>query len=117
MMRKEQMEAPVFSAFDENVLLYCLLDALRHDHLALFGEKYRESHYLTDADKLEIVKNLTPEQRDIIRHDYIVEALSKKGESKIVGQAKERVKKEQEKKKRKKQAVTETQAVTAVSAA
>ena len=152
MMRKEQMEAPVFSAFDENVLLYCLLDALRHDHLALFGEKYRESHYLTDADKLEIVKNLTPEQRDIIRHDYIVEALSKKGESKIVGQmimeyanihynrqfslikagheetcenrndrlderiaefqAKERVKK-----KRKKQAVTETQAVTAVSAA
>ena len=86
MMRKEQMEAPVFSAFDENVLLYCLLDALRHDHLALFGEKYRESHYLTDADKLEIVKNLTPEQRDIIRHDYIVEALSKKGESKIVGQ-------------------------------
>ena len=157
MMRKEQMEAPVFSAFDENVLLYCLLDALRHDHLALFGEKYRESHYLTDADKLEIVKNLTPEQRDIIRHDYIVEAWSKKGESKIVGQmimeyanihynrqfslikagheetcenrndrlderiaefqAKERVKKEQEKKKRKKQAVTETQAVTAVSAA
>lgn len=157
MMRKEQMEAPVFSAFDENVLLYCLLDALRHDHLALFGEKYRESHYLTDADKLEIVKNLTPEQRDIIRHDYIVEALSKKGESKIVGQmimeyanihynrqfslikagheetcenrndrlderiaefqAKERVKKEQEKKKRKKQAATETQAVTAVSAA
>ena len=157
MMRKEQMEAPVFSAFDENVLLYCLLDALRHDHLALFGEKYRESHYLTDADKLEIVKNLTPEQRDIIRHDYIVEALSKKGESKIVGQmimeyanihynrqfslikagheetcenrndrlderiaefqAKERVKKEQEKKKRKKQAVTETQAVTAVSEA
>ena len=157
MMRKEQMEAPVFSAFDENVLLYCLLDALRHDHLALFGEKYRESHYLTDADKLEIVKNLTPEQRDIIRHDYIVEALSKKGESKIVGQmimeyanihynrqfslikagheetcenrndplderiaefqAKERVKKDQEKKKRKKQAVTETQAVTAVSAA
>ena len=157
MMCKEQMEAPVFSAFDENVLLYCLLDALRHDHLALFGEKYRESHYLTDADKLEIVKNLTPEQRDIIRHDYIVEALSKKGESKIVGQmimeyanihynrqfslikagheetcenrndrlderiaefqAKERVKKEQEKKKRKKQAVTETQAVTAVSAA
>lgn len=157
MMRKEQMEAPVFSAFDENVLLYCLLDALRHDHLALFEEKYRESHYLTDADKLEIVKNLTPEQRDIIRHDYIVEALSKKGESKIVGQmimeyanihynrqfslikagheetcenrndrlderiaefqAKERVKKEQEKKKRKKQAATETQAVTAVSAA
>ena len=157
MMRKEQMEAPVFSAFDENVLLYCLLDALRHDHLALFGEKYRESHYLTDADKLEIVKNLTPEQRDIIRHDYIVEALSKKGESKIVGQmimeyanihynrqfslikagheetcenrndrlderiaefqAKERGKKEQEKKKRKKQAATETQAVTAVSAA
>lgn len=112
---------------------------------------------MTDADKLEIVKNLTPEQRDIIRHDYIVEALSKKGESKIVGQmimeyanihynrqfslikagheetcenrndrlderiaefqAKERGKKEQEKKKRKKQAATETQAVTAVSAA
>lgn len=82
----ESIEKPApFTAFEENALYFILLETVRHTHRELFGDAYKYSSFNSEQ-KIEIIKKLTPEQKDIIRRECISAYLYSNSTDKITGQ-------------------------------
>ncbi|WP_462376778.1 ParB/RepB/Spo0J family partition protein [Rikenella microfusus] len=76
LVRDNSEPAAPFSAFEENALYYVMLGTLKRKHYKLMDSKQNEYGHLSPEQKLAIVAKLTPEQKDIIRRDYIAAYLT-----------------------------------------
>lgn len=70
-----------FSAFEEQVMLFVMLDSLSVKYYPLFGIKDVNIKSLTDDMKYKISKSLTAEQKAIIQRDFIIKHLAKSVDS------------------------------------
>lgn len=64
-----------FGADEDKMIYFFLLSSLRKEHYEAVGVETAENspyHYLTEADKLRIVENLTAKQKALIRRDYLI---------------------------------------------
>lgn len=75
-----------YTELEDYMLYFVLLDALRPEHRqTLTGSRY--ACLLSSEQKLAIVRELTPEQKDVIRRDFIAAYLCEKtANDKILGQ-------------------------------
>lgn len=63
-----------FSDFEEQIMYFTMLSALRNVRFEKFGLK--KKYYLENEDKMKIVASLTEEQKTIIRRDFLVKNLT-----------------------------------------
>jgi len=72
-------ELPVssFSAFEEEMVFYFMLDSLNVKHYPMFGIKDTALKCLPDDVKYKISKSLTVKQKSVIHRDFIIRHLSK----------------------------------------
>lgn len=66
-----------FTEFEEQAMMYLMLDSLDSKHYPLFGIKDATSRILPDDLKYKLSKSLTSEQKDIIKRDFIIKNLVK----------------------------------------
>lgn len=66
-----------FREQEEKILYYFMLTAVSKKHFALFGEKYKNEHILSEEARAKIVRNLNEEMKTVIRRDYIISKLPK----------------------------------------
>ncbi len=68
---KESEIQPVgLTDFEESLLYFNMLSSLENRHFGCFGVE--EKFCLTDEEKFEIIQNMTPEQKNMIRRDYLL---------------------------------------------
>lgn len=77
--------ATEFTAFEDTALYFLMLGALKMEHCqALTGEKY--ACHLSSEQRIKVLQNLTQEQKDMIRRDYLSAYLySRATNDKIIG--------------------------------
>ena len=61
-----------FGQDEEKMLYFFLLSSLRTEHFAEVGIEKENTHYLSDKDKMDIIANLTPKMKAIIRRDFLI---------------------------------------------
>lgn len=66
-----------FSEFEEQALIFVMLDSLSIKNYPLFGIKDANLKFLTDDMKYKISKTVTPEQKAVIQRDFIIRNLAK----------------------------------------
>jgi len=66
-----------FSEFEEQALIFVMLDSLSVKNYPLFGIKDANQKFLSDDMKYKISKALTAEQKVVIQRDYIIRNLAK----------------------------------------
>lgn len=74
MLNKAEIPSSEITDMEDELLYFVMLTNLRHDHKALFGLK--ESYSIPDETKSQIIKNLTVEQKAIIKRDFIIKHFS-----------------------------------------
>lgn len=62
-----------FGADEEKMIYFFLLSSLRKEHFAAVGIEGEHSPYLSNEDKTNIVANLTPKAKAVIRRDFLIE--------------------------------------------
>lgn len=62
-----------FGADEEKMIYFFLLSSLRKEHFAAVGIEGDHSPYLSNEDKANIVANLTPKAKAVIRRDFLIE--------------------------------------------
>ncbi|MBB4035392.1 ParB/RepB/Spo0J family partition protein [Dysgonomonas hofstadii] len=70
-----------FSAFEEQALLFLMLDSLSIKNYALFGIEDTNQKFLTDDMKYKLSKTLTDQLKIIIQRDFIIKHLVKSVDS------------------------------------
>lgn len=61
-----------FGADEDKMIYFFLLSSLRKEHFATVGIENEDIRYLTDENKLNIIANLTPKAKAVIRRDYLI---------------------------------------------
>ena len=64
-----------FSLLEERIMYFAMLKQLRHDHIELLGISPQYSYGLTDTERMQVLSNLTEEQKTVIRRDFIQNTL------------------------------------------
>lgn len=81
MLAKAEIPSYAITDTEDELLYFIMLGNLRQDHHNIFSAEENYS-YITDNNKAELIKNLTSEQKAIIKRDFIVKHLSNtKGEN------------------------------------
>ena len=62
-----------FGVDEEKMIYFFLLSSLRKEHFAAVGIEGEHSPYLSNEDKTNIVANLTPKAKAVIRRDFLIE--------------------------------------------
>ena len=76
-----------FSAFEENMLYFLMLDELKPEHRKAIDNDLYSHGPIESEQKIAIIKKLTPEQKTMISRDYIAAYLySRAMNDKITGQ-------------------------------
>lgn len=71
---KADVSSPKFDADEEKMLYFFLLSSLNSRHFEKVGLGDKNSyHYLEDKEKMDIVSDLTPQKKAIIRRDFLIE--------------------------------------------
>lgn len=76
LLRTEELPKSVFTPEEEQAMYFFMLSKLRRSHYPEVGLKENDYYGMTDGKKLEIVANLTEEQKTIIRRDYLYSHLT-----------------------------------------
>lgn len=66
-----------FSAFEEQMLVFFMLDSLNVKHYSLFGINLANLKSLPDDIKYKISKSVTAEQKAIIQRDFLIRYITK----------------------------------------
>lgn len=82
LLQSLEISTPVFSAFEEGMLLFMMLDCLNWKHYPLMGIDNKEKRTLTDEEKYKIMKGATPEQILMIKRDFIIRNIGNPSASK-----------------------------------
>lgn len=61
-----------FGAEEDKMIYFFLLSSLRKEHFATVGIENEDIRYLSDENKLNIIANLTPKAKAVIRRDYLI---------------------------------------------
>jgi ParB family chromosome partitioning protein len=75
LIRKTELPESDFTEFEDKLLYFSMLDDLKREHFALFTESPDKWH-LSDEEKIQIINNLTEEQKTVIRRDFLIKRLS-----------------------------------------
>lgn len=70
-----------FSAFEEQMLIFFMLDSLNVKHYPIFGIKETNIKSLPDDTKYKISKSVTAEQKAIIQRDFLIRYITKSVDS------------------------------------
>lgn len=70
-----------FSAFEEQMLVFFMLDSLNIKHYSIFGIKETNMKGLPDDLKYKISKSVTAEQKSIIQRDFLIRYITKSVDS------------------------------------
>lgn len=70
-LNKNVEPATPFSVLEENMLFFIMIPALKPEHRKAIDKDLYEHGYISSEKRLAIIKNLTPEQKTMIRRDYI----------------------------------------------
>lgn len=74
--KKQILEADMtetkFGQDEEKMVYYFMLSSLRKEHYSAVGLTEKESGYLTDEEKMEIINNLNAKTKAVIRRDYLI---------------------------------------------
>lgn len=70
-----------FSAFEEQMLVFFMLDSLNIKHYPIFGIKESNLKSLPDDTKYKISKSVTAEQKAIIQRDFLIRYITKSVDS------------------------------------
>lgn len=62
-----------FGADEEKMIYFFLLSSLRKEHFPIVGIEDDRYPYLTGEEKLQIIANLTPKAKAVIRRDFLIE--------------------------------------------
>ena len=62
-----------FGQDEDKMIYFFLLSSLRKEHFAAVGIEGEHSPYLSNEDKTNIVANLTPKAKAVIRRDFLIE--------------------------------------------
>ena len=63
--------ATPFTVLEENMLYFLMISALKPEHRKAINKELFGHGYISSEQKIAIIKNLTPEHKDMIRRDYI----------------------------------------------
>ncbi|MDR0575253.1 MAG: ParB/RepB/Spo0J family partition protein [Tannerella sp.] len=74
-IRETELPQSDFTEFEDKLLYFAMLEDLKREHFALFTEDSDKWH-LSDEEKIQIINNLTEEQKTVIRRDFLVKHLS-----------------------------------------
>ena len=66
------MSESKFTQDEEKMIYFFLLSSLRKEHFAIVGIENEDIRYLSDENKLNIIANLTPKAKAVIRRDYLI---------------------------------------------
>lgn len=70
-VNKNVAPATPFTVLEENMLYFIMIPALKPEHRKAIDKNVYEHGYISSEKRLEIIKKLTPEQKTMIRRDYI----------------------------------------------
>lgn len=62
-----------FGADEDKMMYFFLLSSLRKEHFPIVGIEEEHSPYLTGEEKIQIIANLTPKAKAVIRRDFLIE--------------------------------------------
>jgi len=65
-----------FTDFENKMLYFFMLSDLQRSHFTLFLENTQSKWFLSDEEKIQVINNMTEEQKTIIRRDFIIKYLS-----------------------------------------
>jgi len=82
LLQSLEISTPAFSAFEEGILLFMMLDSLDRKHYPLVGIDNKDKRSLTDEEKYKIMKGATAEQILIIKRDFIIRNIGNPSASK-----------------------------------
>lgn len=74
MLQKAEIEPVEFTDQEDNMLYYIMLGKLRSEHSGHLG--LQERYSVSEEDKVAVIASLTPEQKAIIKRDFIVSHLT-----------------------------------------
>jgi ParB family chromosome partitioning protein len=74
-IRETDISMSDFTEFEDKLLYFAMLEDLKREHFALFTESPDKWH-LSDEEKIQIINNLTEEQKTVIRRDFLIKHLS-----------------------------------------
>ena len=61
-----------FGTDEDRMIYFFMLPFLRREHFEAMGIEAKETYYLNDEDKMNIIANLTAKQKAIIRRDFLI---------------------------------------------
>ena len=77
LIRNTEVPQSDFTALEEKYLYYTMLSDLKREHIPILTQDpENDSWYLSDEEKIQIIGNLTEEQKTLIRRDYLTKHLS-----------------------------------------
>lgn len=62
-----------FGADEDKMMYFFLLSSLHKEHFSIVGIENDHSPYLTGEEKIQIIANLTPKAKAVIRRDFLIE--------------------------------------------
>jgi ParB family chromosome partitioning protein len=76
LIRNTELPQSDFTEIEEKYLYFTMLADLKRENFAKFSFDGKEKWWLDEEDKIEIISNLTEEQKTIIRRDFLIRHLS-----------------------------------------
>jgi ParB family chromosome partitioning protein len=74
-IRETEIPQSDFTEFEDKLLYYAMLENLKSEHLTLFTD-VPDKWYLSDEEKIQIINDLTEEQKTVIRRDFLIKYFS-----------------------------------------